>query len=192
MDSNLLAQFTSADDAACEAAAVALGRQGAAGLPILTTLLSATPTDARFWAVRGLWANGSPEAIALLNRALLDEAEMVRSGAVLALGKLKAEVAVDRLGQLMANDASECGDLAAGALAQIGPPAVSLLVAAMQNPHSWVRVRAIRALLSIPCDEAITTLFKALEDESYAVRYFAEETLAQMGAGQLVYLSRLN
>lgn len=179
--------FTSADDAACEAAAITLGQQGPTGLSTLTEMLGADEADLRFWAVRGLWANGSPEAVALLIQTLPDKEAMVCSGAALALGELKAEVAVEALAQLLASDATESGNHAADALAKIGQPAAQVLIAALQDERPWVRVRAAKALIPVESKEAIPALFQALEDESYMVRHQAEEALARMGVGQMVY-----
>ncbi|MCL4299240.1 MAG: HEAT repeat domain-containing protein [Anaerolineae bacterium] len=185
--SALIERFSSADDAACEAAAIALGQQSAAGLAALAELLSAAEADARFWAVRGLWANGSPEAVELLLPALSDQEEMVRSGAALALGELKAEAAVEALVTLLAADPTESGRHAADALTKIGPPAAEVLVRALRDERPWVRVRAAKALVPVESRQAIPALFRALDDESYMVRHHAEEALARMGVGQMVY-----
>jgi HEAT repeat protein len=179
--------FTSADDATCEAAAVNLGQQGPTGLPTLAKLVAADEADVRFWAVRGLWATGSPEAVAWLIQALQDKDAMVRSGAALALGELKAEAAIEALAQLLATDATESGNHAADALAKIGQPAAQVLIAALKNERPWVRVRAAKALIPVESQEAIPALFQALEDESYVVRHHAEEALARLGVGQMVY-----
>jgi HEAT repeat protein len=186
-NANLIDTFTSADDAACEAAAIHLGQQGSAGLAVLTELLAAAEADARFWAVRGLWANGSAAATERLIQTLSDGEEMVRSGAALALGELKAGAAVEALAQILTHDASESGNHAADALAKIGWPATPVLIEAMQDEHPWVRIRAAKALVPIESKQAIPALFKALDDDSYIVRHHAEEALARMGVGQMVY-----
>ncbi len=183
----LMRQFVSGDNAACEAAAVAVGQQGASGVAVLTELLAATEPDARFWAVRGLWANGSPEAVTLLIQALSDQAEMVRSGAALALRELKAESAIAELAHLLAFDPTASGSHAADALAKIGPPAASVLIEALQAEPPWVRVRAAKALVPLESKAAIPALFHALDDDSYMVRHHAEAALACLGVGQMVY-----
>jgi HEAT repeat protein len=185
--SDLIQTFTSGDDSAAEAAAVALGQGGTTGLDALAQLLAAPGADARFWAIRGLWANGSPEAIMVLVKALSDPEGMVCSGAALALGELKAEAAIEKLAQLLISDPAECGHHATDALAKIGLPAAQALMAALQNEQPWVRVRAVKALISVESKQAIPALFQALEDDSYVVRHHAEEALARMGVGQMVY-----
>ncbi|MBI1879744.1 MAG: HEAT repeat domain-containing protein [Chloroflexi bacterium] len=184
---DLIAYFTTADDAACEAAAIALGQQAVEGLATLAELLAAVEADARFWAVRGLWANGTSEAVVLLIKTLSDQEEMVRCGAALALGELKAEAAVKALARLCTTNPAESGNHAADALAKIGQAAAPALIEAMQNEHPWVRVRAARALISVKSKQAIPALFQALDDDSYIVRHHAEEALARMGVGQMVY-----
>lgn len=187
MDQTLLNHVTSADDTACEATTVALGQQGANGLAVLAELLTALEADARFWAVRGLWANGSPEAVDLLIKVLSDEEEIVRSGAAIALGELKAAPAVEALAQLVATDPTPSGNHAADALAKIGSAAAAALINALQSEHSWVRMRGAKALISVGSKQAIPVLFQALNDESYLVRHHAEEALARLGVGQMVY-----
>ncbi len=180
-------RFTTLDEATCEAEAIWLGQQGETGLSVLRKLLASPEIDVRFWAIRGVWANGSPEAVELLIYTLQDEAEMIRSGAALALGELQAEAAVDALAHLLTTDISVCGDHAADALAKIGPPAVPVLIKTMQQDAVWVRRRAAKALVPVESKAAIPVLFEALEDESYLVRGYAEEALKRMGVGEMVY-----
>lgn len=186
MDS-LIEFFTSGDEMVCEAKAIALGRQGQAGVVTLEALLAAGEADARFWALRGLWANGSNEAVALLIDALQDKDEMVRSGATLALGEMKARAAVEALAHLLTGDSSASGNHAADALSKIGLAATPVLTEALKHDQPWVRVRAAKALVPIEDRAAIGPLFHVLEDESYLVRHYAELALARMGVGQMVY-----
>jgi HEAT repeat protein len=183
----LFDQFKNSNDLACEAEAIALGQQGEAGLHNLIILLSAADADLRFWAVRGLWANGSQRAIKLLIKTLSDEEEMVRSGAALALGELQAADAVDALARLLTEDDTTAGDHAADALAKIGSPSAPALIKAMKQYKAHVRRRAAKALVPVESKQAIPVLFEALEDESYMVRHYAEIALAKMGVGQMVY-----
>lgn len=187
MEASLLAQFTSADEFACEAAAIKLGQQGAAGLVALVELLSAAQPDLRFWAVRGLWANGSVEASALLVKTLADPEAMVRSGGAYALGELKAEAAIEALTRLVTTDATEAGEHAIDALAKIGQASAPALIKMLSDERAWVRVRVAKALVSLKSKEAIPALLAALDDESYLVRHHAEEALARLGVGQMVY-----
>ena len=184
---HLIEQFNALDDEACEAEAIVLGQNGQTGLQALQQLLTHHEADLRFWAVRGLWANGSPEAVTMLIETLEDDEEMVRSGAALALGELKAEAAVEALAHLLTADPSASGNHAADALAKIGPPSVQVLIKAMTQEDARVRRRAAKALIPVESKKAIPVLFEALEDESYMVRHYAEEALRRMGVGQMVY-----
>jgi HEAT repeat protein len=184
---DLIDLLTSQAETVCEAEAIALGASGAQGLPTLKDLLAVQDADVRFWALRGLWANGSAEAVALLGQALQDGEEMVRSGAAVALGELKAEAAIAGLARLASTDPGASGNHAGDALSKIGRPAAPALIEAMQHPQAWVRRRAAKALIPVESKQAIPVLFKALEDESYMVRYYTEIALVRMGVGQMVY-----
>ena len=185
----LLTELTGPDDSACEASAVALGTMGEVALPRLEGLLAAGSADARFWVVRALWAMGTPAAVDALAGLLDDPDDMVRSGAALALGELRAEAAVEKLATLLREERNSAGDHAADALSKIGKPAASLLIQSLDDAWPWVRLRAARALVPIESHAAVPALFKALEDDNYVVRHYAEEALARMGIGQMVFFS---
>jgi HEAT repeat protein len=185
----LLDRLNGSDDGKCEAAAVALGEMGEAALPHVTLVLANGSADTRFWAVRALWAMGTPAAIEVLISALNDPDEMVRSGAALALGELRAEVAIEKLAWLMREEVGSTGIHAADALSKIGKPGAGVLIDALGAARPWVRMRAARALVPIKSPDAIPALFQALDDDSYIVRHYAEEALARMGIGQMVYFS---
>ncbi len=185
----LLNQLDGSDDGDSEAGAVALGKMGETVLPHLTALLADGSADARFWVVRALWVMGTAAATDALIRILDDPNEMVRSGAALALGELKAESAVERLAQLVREEQGSPGDHAADALSKIGKPAADFLIHALNDARSRVRIRAVRALVPIQSHDAIPALFQALDDESYVVRHYAEDALGRMGVGQIVYLA---
>lgn len=178
---------TSTDDETSEATAVALGRAGEAGLRLVDTLLDSENPDHRFWAIRALWANGSTAARERLIRCLEDGDELVRSGAVLALGEMGVEEAIEALGRLMRDDPSLVGHHAGDALAKIGEPAAQTLIDGLEDPRAWVRIRAARALVPVESRPAIAPLIQALEDDSYVVRHYAEEALTRMGVGQMVF-----
>ncbi len=185
--SDLIEQFCSGDETACEALAINLGQKEATGLLRLVVLLAAKEADARFWAIRGLWANASPEAVTHLIKTLSDGEEMVRSGAALALGELKAEAGIEGLSRLLTADPSASGNHAADALSKIGKPAADALIEAMGHEQSWVRCRTAKALIVVESKKSIPALFEALDDESYMVRHYAKTALARMGVGQMVY-----
>ncbi len=185
----LLNRLSASDDSDCEASAVALGKMGDAALSRLTALLAHGNADARFWAVRALWVMDTPAATEALVGVLDDPDDMVRSGAALALGELRAEASIDRLARLLREEKGNVGRHAADALSRIGKPAVGALLEALEDAHPWVRIRAARALVPIQSPNAIPALFHALDDDSYVVRHYAEEALARMGIGQMVYFT---
>jgi HEAT repeat protein len=187
MIEQLLEQLNGSDDGDCEASAVALGKMGDAALPHLKALLVDGKADARFWAVRALWVMNTPAATQTLVGVLDDPDEMVRSGAALALGELKAEVAIERLAGLMREEQGGAGDHAADALSKIGRSAAHVLFETLDDTRAWVRIRAARALVPVESHDAIPALFQALDDDSYLVRHYAQEALSRMGIGQMVY-----
>ncbi len=183
----LLDQLNGSDDGSCEASAVALGKMGEAALPHLKALLVDGKTDARFWAVRALWVMDTWAATQTMVGVLDDPDEMVRSGAALALGELKAEDAIEKLARLMREEQGGAGDHAADALSKIGRPAARALFETLDDSRLWVRIRAARALVPVESHDAIPALFQALDDDSYLVRHYAQEALTRMGIGQMVY-----
>ena len=187
MIEQLLDRLNGSDDGDCEASAVALGIMGETALPQLKALLVDGTPDARFWAVRALWVMDTPAAIQTMVGVLDDPDEMVRSGAALALGELKAEIAVERLARLMHEEQGSAGDHAADALSKIGKPAARVLFETLDDTRALVRIRAARALVPIKSHDAIPAIFQALDDDSYLVRHYAQEALSRMGIGQMVY-----
>ncbi len=176
------------DDTAAEQTAIALGKLGDAGWAAIESLAHAANPDHRFWAVRALWANGSDAATLQLITMLTDPDEMVRSAAALALGEMRAETAISALLKMLSTDETSAGNHAADALAKIGTPAAEGLIALLENPHKWVRLRAAKALVPIESHDAIRPLINLLDnDPSYLVRHYADAALKKMGVGEMVY-----
>lgn len=179
---------TEATEIAAENAAIALGKLDEAGLPAIKTLQASSNTDERFWAVRALWANGSPVAVDALLQLLADEDEMIRGATALALGEMKAENAIEALATMVTTDKSSAGDHAADALAKIGIASEKPLIKALSQPERWVRVRAAKALIPVESHAAIVSLIDRLDnDESYLVRHYADVALKRMGVGEMLY-----
>ena len=179
---------TADNEAELEAAAVALGEKGERALPIIKALLQAPEADLRFWAVRSLWANGSPAAVELLIAQLTDTEDMLRSGVAFALGELRSTKAIPTLTQLLHHDFGSPGDHAADALSKIGQPAADALIAGLPAEAGLVRLRAVKALIPIECRDAIRPLIHCLNhDPGYLVRHYADVALKRMGVGEMVY-----
>lgn len=185
----LMQPITTENEAAGEAAAIALGRQNTPdAAAAIDTLAASDEADQRFWAVRSLWANGGPPARQQLIALLADTDDTVRSVAALALGELRAETAIDALARLMTTEESAMGEHAADALAKIGQAATARLIEALHHPKAWARVRAAKALVPIESKTAIKDLIDRLDnDESYLVRHYADAALKKMGVGQMIY-----
>ena len=62
-------------------------------------------------------------------------------------------------------------------LVQMGEPAVSALIAALQDPSEQMRWEAAKALSEIGDPDAVPALISALEDPSFGVRWLAAEGL---------------
>jgi len=197
------------DDARTEEAALALGhrsvesvptarlsvstelddavRRSARVMPSLRALLADADTDRRWWAARALAAVGTPAARDLLIATLTDPDPDVRACAAQGLGELRAEEAVAGLVRCLADPSPFVSRIAADGLARIGPPAVTALIAALQEGEVLARAGAARALSFIQPEDAIPALYAALDDPSAIVTYYAEEALERMGVGLVFF-----
>jgi Uri superfamily endonuclease len=181
----LLEVLVSGTDDSREAAAVALGRFGAAAAEPLADLLIAGDADVRWWAARALAEVGADDAVPPLVRALGDSDPDVRACAALALGQIGDGAAAPKLALRLADESAFVASIAADALSMIGQPAIEALTGSLteENPH--VRLLAVRALSRIGSQSAIGPLFGLLEDPSYLVRHYAREALDALGVGMV-------
>lgn len=109
----------------------------------------------------------------------------VRACAIYALGDRPE--AVSTLVGCLADPGQFVARTAADALQRLGKPAAAALVEALENPSAQVRGLAARALAHIKETSSIPALFKALDDESAFVQYWADEALERMGVGQVYF-----
>jgi len=130
---------------------------------------------------RALGEIGDPSAEPALIEALGDGSPVVIGQAAQALGKLKAEAAIQPLIEAYgrSNTTIEIG----GALASIGQPAVPALIRALENPDSKIREHSAIALATICDPDAIEPLTRVSNEDpdsdvrsaaSYAARTIAE------------------
>lgn len=160
--------------------------------PQLQRLLAHPCADVRWWTVRSLAAlDASPQVIAPL---LADGDSCVRACAALALASVpytpavNVESIVNTLVNHLSDPDAGVADLCALALAHIGSEASPALADTLEHHHSVaVRSRAARALLTAATPDAIPVLFRALDDESIAVQYYAEEALERLGVGLVLF-----
>lgn len=158
-----------------QAAARALGgTKDPAALPYLMEALH----DSFWWyereaaavalldAIQGI---GEPAIQPLIN-SLTDPEGTIRRFAVVLLGNLRAEDAVEALGMALYDLHHEVGSLAGRALGQIGSPSLSVLETASQHPEPGIRRNAALGLGMIDHPQSAGLLLKLLEDPDRTVR----------------------
>lgn len=184
----LLQDLSSGDDDRAEPAALALGKLGDEALPALRALLASPDVDCRWWATRTIGQSESAAAVAALIDACRDADADVRACASYALGTFgeRAGEAVPALVDRLADASVYVGQMAADALARIGPAATPLLIAALKEGAPPVRGRAARALAQLTDKSSIPALIASLEDESPIVEYYADLALHKMGVGTIL------
>jgi Uri superfamily endonuclease len=183
----LLKVLTTGDDEAREQAAVALGSLEAQAVERLAILLQNDDVDTRWWAARALAETGESSAVLPLGNALDDVDPDVRACAALALGRIGDGRAAPVLVACLADQSPFVASVAADALSMIGEPAVEALAQMLTADSPHVRLLAVRALARVRSQKSIGPLFGALEDPSYLVRYYAQETLEALGVGMVLF-----
>ena len=182
------------DDLRAEAAARELAAQGVAALPSLREIVASAggaSEDARWWAARALALIDSPEAVRLLLGLLADPDPALRACAVAGLGERASAEAVPALIDLLADPSPFLARLASDALIHIGPAAVAPLITALGDAASQQRrFLSARALSRLAAPESIPALFRALEDDSSLVQFWADEGLDRLGIGMLYFDAR--
>jgi HEAT repeat protein len=171
------------DDAQTEEAASALTNVGDRALPALQSILEDPDPHKRWWGPRALAALGTDTAVKLIMATLEDPDPDVRACAVVALSNLQPREAISSLIIRLSDPSAYVGRLAADALSQFGETAVVALIDALEEGDTATRAGAARALRAIQPQEAILALYKALDDPSAVVTYYAEEALEKMGVG---------
>lgn len=179
----VLAALVEGDENRRERAALAAARFGAKAVEPLAVLSTGESTDARWWAVRALAEVGTDGSLPPLTAALGDVDPDVRACAALALGHIGHGEAASGLAGLLGDESSFVASVAADALSMMGEPAVDDLLAMLDENNTHGRLLAVRALGRIKSQRAIGPLFGLLEDPSYLVRYYAQETLDALGVG---------
>ena len=183
----LLDLLASGDDRSREAAALALGRFGAAAIEPLAAILGGDDADARWWSARALAEVGGEGALPPLVGALTDPDPDVRACAALALGRIGEGSASAGLAARLGDESAFVASVAADALSMIGEPAVEALTEMLVAEFPHVRLLAVRALGRIKAQSAVSSLWGLLEDPSYLVRYYAQEALEELGAGMVFF-----
>ncbi len=127
-------------------------------------------------AIDSLGMIGSPAVDGLL-RQLRDWD--TRKAAIRALGKIKDERVLDPLVQQLRND--EFVDDATEALVEVGPPAVTRLLTALNDKEEMVRKQAAIILGRVKAPEAVDALIEKLKDKDWFTRLTAAAALEKIG-----------
>lgn len=183
----LIIELTSGDDERAESAVMRLPSYGENVLAEIRSLFSDPRTDIRWWAVRTLAEFSDGWVTSLLIDALSDEDQDVRQCATLALYQRPDDRAVPALICSLRDEDSLVARLAANALVAIGDPAVPALLETLRERRSTQRLEAVRALAMIGDHRAIPELFKALDEDSALVEYWANDGLERMGVGMVFF-----
>lgn len=180
-----LADLFSGDE---ERARAALEKVSEADVPELVEAAATRATENRAWAVAALGTISAPAAVNALIALTADADPEVRAAVFFALGQQRAPEAITPLMFALSERSPYLARLAADALIQIGPPAVPALCEALNREvETAVRVNLARALALMADTRSIPALFRALEDDSAMVQYWADHGLEKMGVGQVYF-----
>jgi HEAT repeat protein len=182
----LLEELASGDDQRAEIASVKLAALGSEVIPTLKHKLESNDIDNRWWAVRTLAQMDSPP-IELFLKALEDHSHEVRQCASLAICHNPDPRAIPLLLRFLTDPDTVTNNLAATALIAIGKESIPSLLEFYQDLTSVPRIEAARAIACIEDHRAIPLLMSALDEDSLAINYWAEEGLNRLGLG-MVYL----
>jgi HEAT repeat protein len=185
--SAIAADFASGSDKNAEKAAHELAAFGSHNLDAYTQLLIDQRVDVRWWAVRSLAENDSPDVISLLLNSLDDADISVRQCAALALQGKPDHRAIPHLILLLDSSDQLLGRLAGDALIAAGNDAVPALLEVLGESRPKARIEAMRALTLIGDTRAIPEMFKALDGDSALLEHWASEGLEKMGVGMVFY-----
>lgn len=180
-------QLTSGNDELAEAAIEGLSALGPAALPQLANLLKSVDADVRWWGVRALAAIDDPSVPPLLITALEDESPPVRQAAVLGLRLRPSPQAIPGLTRALEDRDRLTAHLASDALAACGEEAIESLDHALHSSSSSIRIEAARALAEMDNPAVIPLLFRALDDNSALVNFWAEHGLTRLGVGMVFF-----
>ena len=161
----------------------------------LVKIVEAKDIDNRWWALRAIALipddrevpHVSLRVVDILLGSLTDENPEIRQCAALGLKLHPAEKAIPPLVNALEDTDNLVATLAADSLITIGEPSVEPLLDVMENGSQSARREAVRALVKIGDKRAIPVLFKALDDDSALVAYWAEQGLDDMGLGTVLF-----
>ena len=143
--------------------------------------------DERWWAVRALNEFDTPDALAVIRRALQDTDAAVQQCAALALSNNPQVEAIPTLIERLASPDQLLARLAGDALIATGTAASNALIAFLDSGERNGQREAVRALALIGDKRAIATLFKMIDGDSVLADYWADLGLDRMGIGMAFF-----
>jgi HEAT repeat protein len=182
---DLVADLSSGDETAAEAAVAKLAQRGEAAAEVLE-LLGSGDAEKRWWAVRSLAALPGPRAEWFIG-ALDDDVAEVRAAAALALAAHPHEDAVTALVSALSDEDNLVAVMAVHALSKLGQAAVPPLLDAYAGAMPRGRIHIMRALAELRDPRSIRLMLDSLEEHSAALQYWAQEGLERLGLN-MVYL----
>jgi HEAT repeat protein len=180
---SLISRLTSGDDQAAEHAANAITALGEIAIPALIDCLAAGDPNQRWWAVRTLAGIHKPAVSEHLQHALGDPNPDVRQCATLGLRKQPRIEAIPDLINLLNDEDRLLARLAGDALIAIGKSAIPHLIDELETGTPKTRIEAARSLAMIGEPDAIPALFKAWQNGTPMIQYWAEDGFDRMGVG---------
>lgn len=182
----LIRILTSGDDQSAEDSSLKLASFGPEAIPALKKSLESVDIDHRWWAIRTIAQMDSPPMELLLN-SLKDRSQEIKQCAALAISHHPDTRAIPNLLILLKDSDSLTCNLAATALISIGKDAIGDILEQYKGLTGVSRIEATRALACIQDERAIPVLLSALEEDSLAVNYWAEEGLNRLGLGMVYF-----
>lgn len=180
---SLISSLTSGNDQIAENSVSQIAALGETALPALFDLMDSPDPERRWWALRALAVIPHPEVPPRLREALQDPDPAVRQCAALGLSQQPTAEAILDLITLMDDQDRLLARLAGDALIAAGNQAVPALIETLENGSQPARIEAVRALALIADKSAIPALFKAWQEGSAIIQYWAELGLDRMGVG---------
>jgi HEAT repeat protein len=169
------------EDANRETTLTALRQMGTDALPTLLQLVQDTNWHRRRGAAWALGELRDTAAVPLLVDRLHDPEHLVRTAAATALGQVKDAGAIPMLVTALDDENWRTGKAASKALALIGKPALSDLIAILKQKDAPTRrqTRAIDALAYIHDDQVLDVLLNATSARNVEIRMAAVDALRE-------------
>ncbi|MGH7837263.1 MAG: HEAT repeat domain-containing protein, partial [Candidatus Binataceae bacterium] len=153
-----------------------IGGGGEEAAPTLEHVLVSDPNGGvRRFTAQALGLIGTPDALKALTRAAAqDKDETVRSEAILAIARSGRDYppATEMMVRSLGDKVDSVRHAASWGLANLGPPAIPLLTAALKDPSPDIQVSAARVLAEIQplSGNAVNVLLIAMKDQSNSLQ----------------------